>query len=214
MAVTVRTPSANTLSGECQHTYSIPRTASTRMTRKPCALLMLPWPWHFSAGQPIKSQRFAACLWAPPLVFRYLWQGRIRLWSPQPKSCKMCFGTDLDAKAQHFFQRESMPRSGQVNRTIRTTPPGAGAAGAALARLLAGLVPGEKLAMGCWMLVAQAARTGFPNCIVPRFQIGVGSFVWNTQKSHGCRTRTPYSLYKGQTMFFGQPHFYLFPNFH
>ena len=40
MAVTVRTPSANTLSGECQHTYSIPRTASTRMTRKPCALLM------------------------------------------------------------------------------------------------------------------------------------------------------------------------------
>ena len=120
---------------------------------------MLPWPWHFSAGQPIKSQRFAACLWAPPLVFRYLWQGRIRLWSPQPKNCKMCFRTDLDAKAQHFFERESMPRSSQVNRTIRTTPPGAGAAGAALAELLAGLVPGEKLAMGCWMLVAQAAPT-------------------------------------------------------
>ena len=105
-----------------------------------------------------------------------------------------------------------------IKRNIfSAAPPGAGAAGAAgaaLAGLLAGLVPGEKLAMGCWMLVAQAARTGFPNCIVPRFQIGVGSFVWNTQKSHGCRTRMPYSLYKGQTMFFGQPHFYLFPNFH
>ena len=132
-------------------------------------------------------------------------------------------GTSLPASKHDIHQQRRDPwwlqyvydDYGQVKRNIfSAAPPGAGAAGAALAGLLAGLVPGEKLAMGCWMLVAQAARTGFPNCIVPRFQIGVGSFVWNTQKSRGCRTRTPYSLYKGQTMFFGQPHFYLFPNFH
>ena len=77
-------------------------------------------------------------------------------------------GTSLPASKHDIHQQRRDPwwlqyvydEYGQVKRNIfSAAPPGAGAAGAALAGLLAGLVPGEKLAMGCWMLVAQAAPT-------------------------------------------------------
>ena len=74
-----------------------------------------------------------------------------------------------------YFSRRSTRKSSHVSRTIRTAPPGAGAAGAALAGLLAGLVPGETLATSCSYRNPQ---------------------LYSPKTSHGCKLRATSSQAK------------------